>query len=62
MFPVVPDLVSAEVVGCLAMPFHLGAGAWARPSPWGGWALVSCGPVENRLTQFDSPLCLATPF
>ena len=47
---------------CLAMPFHLGAGVGAIPSPLDGWALASCGPVENRLTWFDSPLCAATPF
>lgn len=31
-------------------------------APHGCWALAFRGPVENRLTQFDSPVCQLHPY
>lgn len=33
-----------------------------RQAPHGCWALAFRGPVENRLTQFDSPVCQLHPY
>lgn len=59
----VPMVLSDRAVSPhVPRPPHLVSGRWplALP-PVGGWALAFHGPVENRLTPFDSPVCQLHP-
>ena len=65
MFPLVPrSYLQLSLLAASAARTHPStwwAGAGARPSLSDGWALASRGPVENRLTRFDSPVCQLHP-